>query len=259
MPLDKLYVHYEGVDKAEFTKVIRLSGAPQLLLVNDLTSAFCSGYNEKQGPKHPLDPSGVQAVDSKGKTLDPKARLDKVLSNLDDVFMQKLPESVEPLPTEAGPGPGSAGTEARSGRGVPSPSGSAPVQNTHAKSAPITQAEQLHEVLQPYLQKAELAIKSQNFKAAKDIYEQLLQMLPGNADVMLKLAETWLVAGKPNKGAEWARRSIDASEGSEREGQLQLGLAQALYDTKESMKQDLAASLVMELLQEDEENWDCLF
>ncbi|KAL6761279.1 hypothetical protein V8C86DRAFT_3023847 [Haematococcus lacustris] len=152
--------------------------------------------------------------------------------------------------------------------------------------------------LAPYLDRAEQAAKVANYRAAGEIYDKVLEVVPGVADVVQRAACMWAnAAHQPQRALPLAQRLVQLQPASSAAHQLlgsvqlalgkpdaalvsfdtaldlakrssasaahcldlQASMARALFQhTGQAAMQDAAASLVMAVLKQDEGHWEAL-
>ena len=196
----KLYIHYEA-DPA-FTKVLRYPGGPGALTVADAVEAFVEAYNIKH-PSSQLRSSQLKLLDEKARPLAPTRPLVK-LSDGADIFVEHSGASGPPDASGAAARPvmqaavsqqqpqedtavapqSAARAQTRPAQQESPPQ---PQQAKHAvpkqeqqkkpprgaQSAAASNLQQMAAFIKPHLDRASTATKSQNYRLAGELYDQV--------------------------------------------------------------------------------------
>ena len=271
----KVYLHYESAEP-NFTYLLQVEGPGQT--VQQAVDTFVTHYNAKHGPVHKLHRSNLEVWTEKKKRVSLTAAISQAFGDRDDAYLVPpgpsstrsssggAPQAEAPKPTvRSGQTVGACAAFAQLNLSSTAESATqeqqqqqqqqhasttpatarAPVPEQRAGSAaPSASAADVPAVLQAVLKNAEEAVQARNLRAARAIYEQVLQVLPGHTVTLDKLARLLMVAGKPQHALVHARQAAQQQPGSSAALQLVGEALSALGQGEEAIAR-LEAALVV--------------
>ena len=177
----RFYVHSE--EEPSFALPVQWDDA-DTRPVEALLQQFLAAYAAKGGKRSAAQ---IALSGSDGRLLSPKARVLAVVEDGGDVFAAARPAGT------AASASASASAKALAGRGA------APAKASAAEAP----AEALQKVLAPYLDAAQKAWDTRNYRQAKEIYAELVNVHPKLPLALRRLGEIELLCERADPAVGW--------------------------------------------------------